>query len=125
MKKRYAALAFVLLAAQGAAADETRKQTTTLAAGSRYEASGVQRFFLGSGYRELWTLPIDVEVLDLATFSGGLEAEKKGGGRQTLSLRLDGEDGREWKFRSVDKDASQGLDPLLYFRGRYRRLHFD
>ncbi len=113
MKKRYAALAFVLLAAQGAAADETRKQTTTLAAGSRYEASGVQRFYLGSGYRELWTLPIDVEVLDLATFSGGLEAEKKGGGRQTLSLRLDGEDGREWKFRSVDKDPTEVLPSAL------------
>jgi hypothetical protein len=75
-----------------------------MAPGARYQAGALHRFFLGSGYRDLWTQPITVPVLDLATFSGGLVAEKKGGGKQTKNLRLEGKDGREWKFRSVDKD---------------------
>ncbi|HEY7515964.1 MAG TPA: hypothetical protein VIC87_15860, partial [Vicinamibacteria bacterium] len=68
---------------------------------------------LGSGYRTLWTTPIDVEVLDIDRFSGGLVARKKGGGKQTKSLTLDGADGREWKFRSVDKDPTGVLPKAL------------
>ncbi len=78
-----------------------------------YKAGAVHRFFLGSGYRELWTQPITAPVLDLATFSGGLVAEKKGGGRQTKNLKLEGKDGREWKFRSIDKDPTTVLPSML------------
>ena len=31
-----------------------------------YATSGFHKLFMGSGYRELWTTPIDFEVLDLA-----------------------------------------------------------
>lgn len=99
------------VAASRAAEAPAPKQT--LAAGARYEASGFQRFFLGSGYRDLWTLPLEVEVLDLASWSGGLVAEKKGGGRQTQALRFEGADGREWRFRSVDKDPTAVLPSAL------------
>ena len=114
---RRAALAFLLLgAAFGSAhAQEPGPQapTRTMRAGERYEAGAVHRFFWGSGYRELWTEPIAAPVLDLATFSGGLVAEKKGGGRQTKNLKLEGKDGREWKFRSIDKDPTTVLPSVL------------
>jgi hypothetical protein len=114
---RLAAPALVLLGvlAGVAAAQDGPAQapTRTLAAGERYKSGAVHRFFLGSGYRGLWTQPITVEVLDLATFSGGLVAEKKGGGKQTKNLKLEGKDGREWKFRSIDKDPTTVLPKLL------------
>jgi hypothetical protein len=50
-----------------------------------------------------------VEVLDLNSFSGGLRPKKKGGGKQTLSLTFEDREGREWKFRSIDKDPSAVL----------------
>ena len=74
----------------------------------------------GRGTATLWTLPIEVEVLDLASFSGGLVAEKKGGGKQTQALRFEGADGREWRFRSVDKDPSSRAPDRA--QGLVRRL---
>ena len=71
------------------------------------------RFLLGSGYRDLWATPIESEVLDLDRFSGGLVAAEKGGGKQTRSLTLEGADGREWKFRSIDKDPTSVLPEAL------------
>jgi hypothetical protein len=62
------------------------EETRTVAAGPRYEAGALHRFVLGSGYRDLWAAPIAVEVLDLTTWSGGLEAKEKGGCKQTASL---------------------------------------
>ncbi len=87
--------------------------TERVTAGPQYRAGSLHRFLLGSGYRALWATPIDVEVLDLERFSGGLTARKKGGGKQTKSLTLDGTDGREWKFRSVDKDPTGVLPKAL------------
>jgi hypothetical protein len=89
------------------------EETRTVAAGPRYEAGGLHRFFFGSGYRDLWAEPISVPVLDLATWSGGLVPEKKGGGKQTASLKLKGKDGREWRFRSIDKDPTAVLPETL------------
>ena len=73
-------------------------------ANSRYAAGSFRRFFLGNGYRDLWTAPISVPILDLSTYAGGLTPNRAHIGRQTTSLRLLGADGREYLFRSVDKD---------------------
>jgi hypothetical protein len=87
--------------------------TVTTAAGERYRAGVLHRWILGRHYRDLWTTPVAVEVLDLATFAGGLEPLRTGGGMQTRSLRFLGSDGREYAFRSVDKDPSPVLDSIL------------
>jgi hypothetical protein len=78
-----------------------------------YRAGWLHRFLLGDRNRELWSLPVKAEVLDLSSFEGGLTPTRRGGGLQTPSLRFVTRDGREYRFRSVDKDASQGLDPEL------------
>ncbi len=78
-----------------------------------YGAGAVRRWILGDGYRDLWETPVRVEVLNLSTFAGGLEPLRRGGGQQTSSLRLRGNDGVRYTFRSIDKDARRGLDPLL------------
>jgi hypothetical protein len=86
---------------------------TVQAPGPQYGAGGLRRLLLGREYRSLWTTPISVEVLDLRSFAGGLRPVAKTGGQQTMALRLVGADGREFFFRSVDKDPSAALPPEL------------
>ncbi|MFL5401246.1 MAG: hypothetical protein ACJ8BF_00320 [Gemmatimonadales bacterium] len=106
-----AAAATCLLAARVIAQGSQRD--TLEAPGPRYHAGGLHRLLLGKEYRSLWTTPISVPVLDLRTFAGGLRPISKGGGQQTKSLRLAAADGREFFFRSVDKDPSAALPPEL------------
>jgi hypothetical protein len=75
-------------------------------AGPAYAAGPVHRLLFGSGYRNLWTTPIAVPVLDLARTAGGLEAVEQLGHAQSTTLALRGADGRAYSFRSTDKDAS-------------------
>ncbi len=98
--------------AQGADSLHPRTQVR-LAAGERYRAGWLHRLLLGSHYRDLWATPLTVEVLDLATYAGGLTPTACGGRRQTKSVRLRGADGHEYVFRSVDKDPTLALPPDL------------
>ena len=86
-------------------------RSETRAPGPHYEAGWFARFFLGAQWRDMWTTPIEVPVLDLETFDGGLQPERRGGGQQTTSFRLQSGNGHTWSFRSVDKDPSRMLDP--------------
>jgi hypothetical protein len=104
MKRALLPLAAALLAAPLAA----QSRTVEVAAGPQYRAGALKRALLGRSYRELWTTPATVPVLDLSTFAGGLTPTETGGGNQTLSLRFEGADGREYAFRSVDKDPGRG-----------------
>lgn len=113
----WASLVFLprlLLAQQAKPAPAPGTDSVSVAAGAKYEAGGLHRFLFGGKYRNLWKASIRAPVLNLATFAGGLTPEKAGGGAQTKSLRLTGADGREYVFRSVDKDNVQLADK---FRG--------
>ncbi len=79
---------------------------TVVTPGARYRAGGLHTFLFGRHYRDLWATPIRVERLDLGEFAGGLRPTQRGGGKQTRSLRFAGADGREYQFRSLDKDPS-------------------
>jgi hypothetical protein len=109
----------MLLEGQVQTADSTRPVQTAsseslrVVPGARYRAGWFHRLFLGSHYRDLWTTPLKVEVLDLETFAGGLRPTKRGGGTQTKSLRFRGADGRDYAIRSVEKDPSPNLPPEL------------
>ena len=83
--------------------------TVVITPGVRYRTGGLHNLFFGRHYRDLWATPIRVARLDLDRFAGGLRPTRLGGGKQTHSLRFAGADGREYQFRSVDKDPS----PLL------------
>ena len=92
--------------------DEDKKYITIIP-GEKYAASGFYEFFFGEHWREVWTTPIKVEILDLDHFARGLTPLSKGGGMQTKSLRFKGNNGKLWKFRSVDKDPSKVLPEEL------------
>ena len=81
--------------------------------GRSYHAGLLRRWFVGRGHRDLWSEPVPAEVLDLEGFAGGLTPIEIGGGGQTRSLRFEGADGRIYNFRSIDKEASRSLDPVL------------
>jgi hypothetical protein len=85
----------------------------TIIPGEHYSASGFYEFWFGKHWRDVWTTPVKVEILNLETFAGGLTPIRKGGGMQTKSLQFKGNDGRIWKFRSVDKDPSKVLSEDL------------
>ncbi|MEZ4455102.1 MAG: hypothetical protein R2882_00935 [Gemmatimonadales bacterium] len=103
----------VLLPAATARAQAGLGDSVTVVPGARYGRGAIHRLLFGNHYRKLWTAPIRVPRLDLARFAGGLTPLKKGGGQQTRSLRFAGADGRQYAFRSVDKDPSVVLPPDL------------
>jgi hypothetical protein len=84
-----------------------------VAPGPQYHKSGFWTLFAGRYYRKLWVTPIEVPVLDLEHFAGGLRPLEAHTGSQTKSLRFAGADGRQYQFRSVDKDPTATLAPEL------------
>src|ERR1700737_3541227 len=68
-------------AADAAAASEPRVEVVT--PGPGYGGGWVKRLFLGGQWRDVWTTPVEVPVLDLKTFDGGLRPVRRGGGLQT------------------------------------------
>lgn len=80
------------------------EQTVTVAPGPEYQAGPMKRKLLGDGWREVWVAPVNVPVLDLSRYAGGLKLVRRAGGNQTLTLHLAEEKGwREHLFRSVNK----------------------
>lgn len=111
---RCALLCILVQATPGvAAAQSDAGEVVTVVPGDRYAAGSLRRMLLGAHYRDLWTTPIQVPVLDLGTYAGGLTPSEKGGGQQTRSLELAAGDGREFVFRSVDKDPTPALPEMF------------
>lgn len=118
MRGSMLALVAGLMAAAGSLAAQSRDSvrpgdSVTIVPGAHYRAGGLHRALFGAHYRDLWTTPLRVEVLDLTTFAEGLTPTRRGGGKQTKTLRFESRDGRKWAFRSVDKDPSPLLPPDL------------
>ena len=72
-----------------------------------------KRWFYGSNYRDLWTTPIEVAVLDLDSVGGGLTPLRTGGFGQSISLHFTGKDGRRYTVRSLDKDATRRVPDIV------------
>jgi hypothetical protein len=87
--------------------------TIEVVAGPEYKAGGWKKFWLGEHYRTTWMAPVKTSYLDLDETYGGLTIFRKGGGRQTTSLKFKAADGSEYTFRSVNKDPSKALNYKL------------
>ena len=77
--------------------------SVTVVANKKLEGSWLSKRLVGKNYRNEWTEPVTVPVLDLGKEQGGLRPVRKGGGRQTRSLRLEDRTGKEWALRSIEK----------------------
>jgi hypothetical protein len=129
-----AALAFVALLAAGCAGSggagrarcdpDPRPGSVCVVAGASYAADGLYRRFFGAGWRELWTTPALVPVLDLGATAGGLAPVKVVGRLQSLNLAMVGADGRAYTFRSTDKDNARAAHaPWKYLPFVERAYH--
>ncbi|MGL1884999.1 MAG: metallophosphoesterase [Reichenbachiella sp.] len=67
------------------------------------KAQGIKTVLLGKLNRDLWTTPLKIPYLDIHYEKGGLTPIKKGGGMQTLSLRMLGGNGKQYTLRGVKK----------------------
>ncbi|MCD4698371.1 MAG: outer membrane protein assembly factor [Bacteroidales bacterium] len=88
---------------------ETYDEPVSTIAGEEYEAGGFKELFLGKHYRDTWTAPVQINYLNLDTTFGGLTPIKRGGGRQTTSLKFRAGNGCEYVFRSVNKNPKKAL----------------
>ncbi|MCI0692783.1 hypothetical protein L0337_12365 [candidate division KSB1 bacterium] len=112
--------AFILLCSAGlaqqasnASSEKINPKTEIRIPGPRYKAGGLKKIFAGAHYRDLWITPLEVPLLDLGAYAGGLTPVKEGGGVQTTTLRLQAANGAQYTFRSLDKDPSRILPPDL------------
>ncbi|MEQ1675271.1 MAG: BamA/TamA family outer membrane protein [Chitinophagaceae bacterium] len=71
--------------------------------GSTFNMKSSRTFWMGTNYRKEWNTPVKAPVINLATEKGGLTPVKKGGGKQTKSLRLEAANGRQYTIRSIQK----------------------
>jgi hypothetical protein len=85
----------------------------TVAVGKHYEHGNFHNFFFGKHYRNLWAQPIQIKVFDIGSVDGKMSINKKGGGFQTMSLRLSNSTNKKYVLRTIDKDESTALPPLL------------
>ena len=89
--------------------DDTTEEERVVIPNENYKSGWFHKLFFGAHWRDLWSTPVKIKVLNLDKFAGGLKPLKKGGGLQTKSLRLIGKDGKQYKFRSLDKDPAKAL----------------
>ena len=74
-----------------------------IAADPRLKGNGFYRFMTGKNYRNEWTEPVRVPVLNLTKDYGGLTPKKEGGGKETKSLQVEDSSGKAWALRSIKK----------------------
>ncbi|HEU0111720.1 MAG TPA: BamA/TamA family outer membrane protein [Flavisolibacter sp.] len=84
-----------------------------VAANKKLKGNGLKNLFMGKNYRQEWTTPVKVPVLDLGKEQGGLVPKKQGGGKQTRSLRVEDKNGKEWNLRSIQKFPDAAIPPDL------------
>lgn len=89
--------------------DFKKRDSVIIAVTTMYEGNVLKEMVQGEQYRQEWSVPIKVPIVFLDTLRGGLTIIKKGGGKQTQSLRLSNPDSIYYTLRSVAKNP----DPLI------------
>ncbi|HND94292.1 MAG TPA: hypothetical protein PKN10_10335 [Chitinophagaceae bacterium] len=83
--------------------DAQVKGDSATSPGGHFSTNGSRKFWMGTNYRKEWNTPLTVPVINLSTEHGGLTPVKRGGGKQTKSLRLEDPQGKQYTFRSIAK----------------------
>lgn len=85
------------------------KDSVSITINSGYDSNTLHNLIFGKHWRDVWTTEFKTPILSLTKFAGGLTPLKLGGGQQTKSLQFMGNDGKIYKFRSVDKFPGRSL----------------
>ncbi len=92
---------------------ETSAKTKMVIAGKDYSKSATYQRLWGKHYRTEWGIPVQVPLFFLDTAAGGLTPYQAGGGRQSKSLRLRNNMGKEYVLRSIDKSFGKALPDIF------------
>ena len=84
-----------------------------VAADPTLTGNGFKNFLVGKNYRREWIEPVEVPVLNLNTAYGGLTPKKLGGGKETITLRVEDSTGNQWTLRTVEKFPGNAIPPGL------------
>lgn len=76
--------------------------------------SKLYTFSWGEHYRDEYSMPVEVQTVNLDTLFGGVTPIKRGGGNQSVSLRLKDKSGQQWVMRALKKNAVQFLQITAY-----------
>ena len=93
--------------------EDRTSDTVTIVPGAYYKQNKLHEWFLGKSYRHIWQVPVKVPVLYLSQYKGGLDTVKFSGSQQTIGIDVVDQMGRRWAIRSINKDQSKALSPLL------------
>ena len=77
------------------------------------EKNGFHKFLWGDRYRKYYGMSIKAPTVDLDTLFGGVKIVKKGGGHQSLSLRLENKEGKQYVMRAMEKSAEAYLQFIV------------
>lgn len=72
------------------------------------------RFLWGQHYRNVYSQKIEVPVGDLTVLKGGLTPTISGGGNQSMSLRMEDKEGKEYVMRGVRKSVSRFVQTAVF-----------
>jgi len=89
---------------------KVKAESVTVVAGKQFARGKAYRWMFGDNYRDLWTTPIRVPVLDIK--AKGLHPTKEGGGNQTKNVRLEDENGLEYVFRLTEKSVNTAPEEI-------------
>jgi hypothetical protein len=78
--------------------------------GAEYAAGKVRELLLGKHHRDAWTTPVTVPVQVTSEYKGGLVPLREGHTKLSQSLRFRAPSGKEYLFKSIDKNARKALD---------------
>jgi hypothetical protein len=95
----------------------SQTDSVTIAANPELQASGLHRFLFGSLWRDVWTMPVKVEVLNLDSSIGNLTFDKMllriHQGNVTRSLLFKDKNGNAHTFTPINQDSTSSLPPEL------------
>jgi len=90
-------------------ASSGQQQFVTARASGQYKANARRKKWMGANYRDVWAQEIQVPVFDFKANGNDLKIVQKGGGMQTLSLRLEDKAGKQFTLRSVEKYPEKAI----------------
>jgi hypothetical protein len=96
-----------------ASASNSFPETVRVKASDLYHASALKQKLFGANYRDEWATEIEVPVIRIGEEKGGLKPLQKGGGMQTLSLRLEDKSGHEYVLRSIEKYPENAVPEMF------------
>ena len=104
--------------------DFPSEMTASIYGEEETDKSNFYKWLWGERYRKLYSSPVKVPTVDLDTLFGGLTPVRKGGGTQSVSLRMENPEGQEYTLRAMRKSAAQFIQAEA-FQEQYVRQEFE